>query len=107
MFTFDLADELRDSGITATCLHPATYMPTKMVVAAGVDPWSSLEEGVAATVRLVDDPELDGATGRYFNGERDGEPNPQARDADARRRLRELSDRLCGLSFENGSVVDP
>jgi NAD(P)-dependent dehydrogenase (short-subunit alcohol dehydrogenase family) len=107
MFTFDLADELRDSGITATCLHPATYMPTKMVVAAGVDPWSSLEEGVAATVRLVDDPELDGATGRYFNGERDGEPNPQARDADARRRLRELSDRLCGLSLENRSVVDP
>ena len=107
MFTFDLADELRDSGITATCLHPATYMPTKMVVAAGVDPWSSLEEGVAATVRLVDDPELDDATGRYFNGERDGEPNPQARDADARRRLRELSDRLCGLSLENRSVVDP
>ena len=34
MFTFDLADELDGRGVTATCLHPATYMPTKMVVEA-------------------------------------------------------------------------
>jgi NAD(P)-dependent dehydrogenase (short-subunit alcohol dehydrogenase family) len=101
MFTFDLAEELRDQGVTANCLHPATYMPTKMVVAAGVDPWSSLEEGVTATKRLVEDPELDGVTGRYFNGEREAEPNRQALDSDARRRLRELSDRLCGLSAEH------
>jgi NAD(P)-dependent dehydrogenase (short-subunit alcohol dehydrogenase family) len=97
MFTFDLADELRDRGVTATCLHPATYMPTKMVRAAGVDPISSLEQGVQATLRLVAGPELDGVTGQYFNGTRPAEPHPQANDPDARRRLRELSDRLCGL----------
>ena len=38
MFTIDLAGELRAPGVTATCLHPATYMPTKMVLAAGVEP---------------------------------------------------------------------
>src|SRR5258707_556758 len=32
MFTFDLAEELRERGVTATCLHPATYMPTQMVL---------------------------------------------------------------------------
>ena len=31
LFTFDLAEELEGSGVTATCLHPATYMPTKIV----------------------------------------------------------------------------
>ena len=36
MLTFDLAEELRDDGITVNCLHPSTYMPTKMVTAAGV-----------------------------------------------------------------------
>ena len=97
MFTFDLADELKERGVTATCLHPATYMPTKMVRAAGVEPISSLEDGLRATLRLVCDPDLDGMTGVYFNGERHAEPQPQARDPDARRRLRELSDRLCGL----------
>jgi NAD(P)-dependent dehydrogenase (short-subunit alcohol dehydrogenase family) len=98
MFTFDLADELREREVTANCLHPATYMPTKMVRAAGVSPISSLEEGAAATLRLVDDPDLDGVTGRYFNGTRPAEPHPQAHDPDARHRLRELSDRLSGLT---------
>ena len=98
MFTFDLADEQRDRGVTATCLHPATYMPTKMVRAAGVDPISSLEQGVQATLRLVADPELDWVSGQYFNGTRPAEPQPQAGDPDARRQLRELSDRLTGLA---------
>jgi NAD(P)-dependent dehydrogenase (short-subunit alcohol dehydrogenase family) len=98
MFTFDLADELRDRGVTANCLHPGSYMPTKMVRAAGVSPVTPLEEGVHATRRLIDDPDLDGVSGRYFNGIREAAPHPQASDADARRRLRELSDRLCGLT---------
>jgi hypothetical protein len=72
-------------------------MPTKMVHAAGVDPISSLEQGVQATLRLVADPGLDGVTGKYFNGTRPAEPHPQADDPDARRRLRELSGRLTGL----------
>ncbi len=97
MFTFDLAEELRAHAITATCLHPATYMPTKMVIEGGIDPISSLQDGVDATLRLVADPELDGVSGEYFNGMRPAEPHPQARDAQARRQLRELSDRLCGL----------
>jgi NAD(P)-dependent dehydrogenase (short-subunit alcohol dehydrogenase family) len=97
MFTFDLADELRDRGVSATCLHPATYMPTKMVRAAGVDPISPLEQGVHATWRLVADSQLDGVTGQYFNGTRLAEPHPQANDPDARRQLQELSSRLCAL----------
>jgi NAD(P)-dependent dehydrogenase (short-subunit alcohol dehydrogenase family) len=98
MFTFDLAQELRDRGVTANCLHPATYMPTKMVRAAGVSPVSSLEDGVHATLRLVADPELDGVSGQYFNGTREAAPHPQAESPDARHRLRELSDQLCGLT---------
>jgi NAD(P)-dependent dehydrogenase (short-subunit alcohol dehydrogenase family) len=94
MFTFDLAGELEGRGVSATCLHPATYMPTKMVRAAGVNPISSLQEGVRATLRLVSDPELEGVSGRYFNGLMTATPHPQAGDPDARGRLRALSDRL-------------
>jgi NAD(P)-dependent dehydrogenase (short-subunit alcohol dehydrogenase family) len=97
MFTVDLAEELGARGVTATCLHPATYMPTKMVIEAGTTPASPLERGLEATRRLVADPGLDGVTGVYFNGTREAEPDPQARDAGARRRLRALSDELCGL----------
>ena len=98
MFTFDLAEELDGRIVSATCLHPATYMPTKMVRAAGVEPISTLEQGVEATLRLAADPRLEGVTGAYFNGQRRADPHPQASDPAARRELRELSDRLCGLA---------
>jgi NAD(P)-dependent dehydrogenase (short-subunit alcohol dehydrogenase family) len=94
LFTFDLAEELRDTGVTATCLHPATFMPTKMVTEGGISPVSTLEQGVEATLRLIRDPALDGVSGVYFNGLNEERPDPQAYDADARRQLRELSDRL-------------
>ena len=94
MFTFDLAERLPAREVTANCLHPATYMPTKMVLAARGSAVSTLEEGVEATHRLVSDQALDGVTGRYFNRLREDRADPQAYDADARRALRELSERL-------------
>jgi NAD(P)-dependent dehydrogenase (short-subunit alcohol dehydrogenase family) len=97
MFTFDLAEELEGSGVTANCLHPGTYMPTNMVRHAGVDPVTPLEEGVAATLRLVSSPEVEGTNGHYFNGTSESAPHPQAEDPEARRRLRELSEELTGI----------
>lgn len=94
LFTFDLADELEGVGVSATALHPATYMPTKMVTHAGATPVSELAVGVAATRRLVSDPALEGVSGRYFSGLREARADEQAYDLDARRRLRELSDEL-------------
>jgi len=96
MSTFDLAEELQDSRVTANCLHPGTYMPTKMVLSAGATPIDSLETGVRATTRLVVAPELEGVTGRYFNRLVEGRAHAQAYDPEARRRLRELSERLAG-----------
>ena len=82
--------------MTATTLHPATYLPTKMVLAARGSAVSTLEEGVEAVVRLVADPALDGVTGLYFNGTREAGAEGQAYDGEARRALRELSARLTG-----------
>jgi NAD(P)-dependent dehydrogenase (short-subunit alcohol dehydrogenase family) len=97
MHAFDLADELRDDGVTATALHPGTYMPTKMVFHAGVTPATPLEQGLEATWRLVADPSMQGVTGAYFNGTGESRADAQAYDAGARRELRELSERLVGL----------
>ena len=94
MHTFDLAEELDGRGVTATTLHPATFMETKMVTDAGVTPMSTVQEGLEATWRLVADPSLDGVSGVYFNGTSEARADAQAYDLDARRRLRELSQRL-------------
>ncbi len=97
MFTIDLAEQLRDEGVTVNCLHPSTYMPTKIVRAAGVNPASSLEDGVRPTVRLIADPELDLTTGQYFDRDHESAAHSQAYDEDARRQLKELSEQLTGL----------
>ena len=97
-FTFDLADELKGTGVTATCLHPGTFMPTKMVIDAGIAPVDSLESGIEATMRLIASQELEGKTGAYFVRTQESRARSAAYDLDARRRLRELSDRLVGFA---------
>jgi NAD(P)-dependent dehydrogenase (short-subunit alcohol dehydrogenase family) len=96
MFTFDLADELKTSGVTVNCLHPATYMDTTMVRESGVSPMSTVDEGAAAILNLVRSPDLEGRTGRYFDRQRESRANPQAYDEAARQRLRDLTLQLIG-----------
>lgn len=102
MLTLDLAAELRDSGVTVNCLHPATYMNTTMVRDAGVEPASTVEEGAAAVMHLAAAPEIEGSTGEYFDGMRPARANAQAYDPQARRRLAEVSARLSGLDQSPG-----
>lgn len=98
MFTFDLARELEGSGVTITCLHPATYMDTAMVREDGISPTSTVDEGADAILHLATSDEMEGRTGLYFDGLRPSRANPQAYDAAARERLRLLSLKLVGLS---------
>jgi len=98
MFTIDLAEELKGTGITVNCLHPATYMNTTMVRAGGITPVSTVEEGGAAILHLVEGDDIAGRSGLFFNGLRQAHANPQAYDEEARARLRALSLELAGLS---------
>ncbi len=98
MFTIDLAEELKGSGVTVNALHPATYMNTTMVRAGGITPISTVEEGGAAILHLVAGDDVTGKSGLFFNGLREAKANPQAYDAAARKRLHALSMQLTGLS---------
>jgi len=97
MSGFELAARLRDGQVTVNSLHPATFMPTKMVLAErpSVD---TLEDGVHSTERLVIDPALAGVTGRFFDHTREATADAQAYDAHARARLWTVSEQLTGLA---------
>jgi len=96
MFTIDLAEELKGTGVTVNSLHPATYMNTTMVRAGGVTPMSTVEEGGAAILHLVAGDDMEGRSGLFYNGLRESRANAQAYDAGARKKLRELSLKLVG-----------
>jgi NAD(P)-dependent dehydrogenase (short-subunit alcohol dehydrogenase family) len=97
LFTVDLAQELEGSGVIANALHPSTYMNTTMVRQSGTTPISTVEDGAAAILQLAVSPTLDGKSGLYFNVLREARADPQAYDAEARRRLHALSLKLVGL----------
>lgn len=93
-FGLQLARRVDPAEVTVTSLHPSTYMPTKMVLAAGTRPVDSLQRGVAATTRLAVDPELDGVTGVFYDREHEAAPHPWATDPEVQERLWRLSERL-------------
>ena len=99
MFSFDLAEELRESGITVNSLHPASLMPTRMVLETDYfgSPMSTIEEGARAVEQLAASPDVEGVSGKYFDGKQRGRANPQAYDKEARRRLKILSHQLTGV----------
>lgn len=84
--------------------HPATFMNKKMVRDAGIAPANSVEEGVAATLRLAISPELDGVSGRHFDGMREARALDQAYDPQARTRLWRLSEDLVAKALRPAST---
>jgi len=87
MSGFELAGRLPADQVTVNSLHPATYMPTKIVTEEIGYTIDSLSDGVAATSRLAIDPALAGVTGRFFDRTREARANAQAYDPAARAEL--------------------
>jgi NAD(P)-dependent dehydrogenase (short-subunit alcohol dehydrogenase family) len=101
MFTFELAERLSDTGVSINALHPASLMDTKMVQDTLGYTMSTVEEGSEAVVRLAVSAELEGVTGRYFDGTREARADGQAYDKEARQTLWELSEELCGRPLDS------
>ncbi len=96
MHANDLAESIPPAELTVNSLHPATFMPTKIVLSERGAALDTLELGTAATLRLAVDPVLDGVSGRFFDRLDEGAAHPQADDPAARARLRALSLELSG-----------
>ena len=91
MFSFECARRRPD--VESVALHPATFMDTKMVRSRVGTPSSTVQEGADATVRLAAELDLD-VQGRYFDGLEESRADGLAYDADARKRLWDVSEQL-------------
>ncbi|MFT3864873.1 MAG: SDR family NAD(P)-dependent oxidoreductase [Solirubrobacterales bacterium] len=96
-FANELASRLGpEAGVTVNSIHPATFMPTKIVLDERGTSIDSLERGVETTLRLCLDPELEAVTGHFFDREHEARAEDPAYDPAVRRRLWELSEGLTG-----------
>ncbi len=94
LHAFDMAERLEGTGVTINALHPATFMDTYMVRRAGIEPRATVDEGADAVMQLVTD---DVGSGQYYRDMQPAQVHEQADDAEARRKLRELSLELADL----------
>ena len=91
MMTIDMAPALEKQGILTYSLHPATTMGTTMALALKVTPRSTIAEGVESVINAMTTTE---PTGTFFNQLKPWKAQAQAYDAEAREKLRALSEQL-------------
>ncbi|BBM84572.1 SDR family NAD(P)-dependent oxidoreductase [Candidatus Uabimicrobium amorphum] len=93
MFTFDLAEKLKNTNVIVTCLHPGSMLNTKIAQEMFGKSRGSVNQGVEPIVRLVttDDKNIHG---KFFNGLQESEALPQAYDRESRDKLWAISEKL-------------
>ena len=106
MFTYELAERLEGTGVTATCMHPGAVNtrfgtnnsgPMTILFRAFKPFMRTPEQGADTVIWLASSPDVEGVTGRYYSDRKPIEPKKIANDPAARRRLWEESERLTGL----------
>ncbi len=96
LFTYELAERLTGTGITANCLHPGV-IDTKLLKAGWGMGGSPVTQGSRTSVYLASAPELSAVTGKYFNNRRSTKSSQISYDADTRKRLWRVSEQLTGI----------
>jgi NAD(P)-dependent dehydrogenase (short-subunit alcohol dehydrogenase family) len=87
MSGFELASRLSGDEVTVNSLHPATYMPTKMVLLEIGHHVDDLATGVDAVARLAVGTDVAGVTGKFYDRQRETRADAQAYDRSARAEL--------------------
>jgi len=108
LFTYELARRLRDTGVTANCLHPgfvatnfgrnnSGLMETGISIAQrffAID----VEEGARSSIFLASSPLVEGVSGQYFVDKKPKKSAKRSYDETVARRLWEVSARMTGVA---------
>ncbi len=107
LFTLELARRLEGTGVTANALHPGVVatqlfrhfgLAGKLLAPIARLLLLSPARGAETSVYLASSPDIAGVSGKYFDKCQPVEPSPAALDADAARRLWDVSAELTALA---------
>ena len=101
LFTLELAERLKGTGVTANCLHPG-IVTTKLLDTGWGWTGVSLAQGAALSVYLASSPQVEKVTGAYFEQTTPYKASLQAYDVRLRRTFWEVSAKLAGIPEATG-----
>ena len=105
-FTYELAERIEGSGVTANCLHPGVVGTDfgkkeggliKLALSLAKPFLLSAEKGAATQIYLAESPEVSQVSGKYFDKKRPIKSSRESMDVAARKRLWDVSEKLVGL----------
>lgn len=102
MFTYNLAEKLKGTGVTANCLHPGVINTKLLGRGSGI--WRSVKSGAKVPVYLAASPKLEGVTGKYFVKRlrhiriHEYQSSAISHDKELQNKLWEVSAKLTGLN---------
>lgn len=106
MFTYELAERLEGTGVTANCFHPGAINTNlgqnngglTALIGRGIKLFlRSPEEGADTLIWLSSSPDVEGVSGKYFANRKEISAKEIASDPIARKRLWETSEELTNL----------
>jgi retinol dehydrogenase 14 len=106
MFTYELAERLEGTFVTANCLHPGPVGtnfgrnnagPMALFFRLGKPFMRTPEQGADTVIWLASSSDVEGVSGKYFSDRKEIEAKEIAHDPAARLRLWEISEVLTGL----------
>jgi NAD(P)-dependent dehydrogenase (short-subunit alcohol dehydrogenase family) len=110
LFTLELAERLRGTGVTVNAVHPgvvatefagADDMGRAVALGVKLARWFLLTpaQGARTSIHVASAPELAGVTGKYFARSREAAPRRRALDREAAKRLWSVSEELTGVRY--------
>ncbi len=109
MFTYELAERLEGTGVTANCIHPGGVNtnfgknnrgPMTLLFRLMKPFMRTPEQGADTLVYLATSPDVDGMTGRYLSDRKVMSSSEESYDENLRKKLWEASEELTGLKVE-------
>jgi len=98
LYTYELADRLKESGITVNCLHPGV-ISTKLLHEARGPGGRPITEGSETSVYLAISDTVKNITGKYFDDRKIKESSSISYNIDIRKILWELSEKMTGIKY--------
>jgi len=96
LFTFELSERLKGSGVVANAVHPGV-ISSNLLKSARLGSSMTVEDGADPIVYLASSPDLVAVSGKYFHRLKIGNSSALSKHVNLRKKIWEISSNLSGL----------